>query len=184
MALSTDVAQRVSRPGVRPTWPAVLGDDTVTVGVPDPTRTSVGLAALLATQADGRSAPDSEAGFTATLRRFAAHTTVDAADLYAQLPGTPGVGSPVTAFATSEQALLRHNVTRPDEPLTAAYPGTAAELDYPFAVLDSAGPDQRDAAEQLLRALQSPGGQATLADGGFRTPAGTMFRDPCRLRCR
>jgi Bacterial extracellular solute-binding protein/von Willebrand factor type A domain len=176
MALCDEAAQawRASRPS----WSDVLADDSVTVGVPDPTRTSVGLAALLETQAVSRTAPDPQAGFTAALRRLAAHTTVESADLYGQLPGMPGVARPVTAFATSEQAMLRHNVTSPDEQLTAAYPeSTATELDYPFTVLDTAAPAQRDAAARLLTALQGGAGRATLADGGFRTPDGAMLRD-------
>jgi hypothetical protein len=178
MALSSDATVQPAQPGGRPSWSDVLATDAVTVGVPDPTRTSVGLAALLETQAVSQEAPDPQAGFTAALRRLAAHTTVEAEDLYGQLPGMPGVTRPVTAFATSEQALLRHNVTQPATPLTAAYPeSTASELDYPFTVLDTATPAERDAAGRLLAALESSSGRAALADGGFRTPDGAMLRD-------
>jgi hypothetical protein len=152
---------------------AQLGDGTTR-----PTRDVVGLAALLEARGTSRAAPDPQAALTATLRALSGRTAVHAADLYAQLPGTEGVEVPVTAFPTSEQALLRWNVGHPDVPLTAVYAAVApVALDYPFAVLDSATDEEREAAGTLLAALLGPAGQEVLADGGFRTPDGRMLRD-------
>jgi hypothetical protein len=50
-------------------------------------------------------------------------------------------------------------------------------MDYPFAVLATANPAERDAAARLLVALQEPGGQAALAAAGFRTADGQVPAD-------
>jgi hypothetical protein len=178
MALAEDAAAQLGDGVTRPRWSAVLASDRVVVGTPDPTRDVVGLAALLEARGASRAAPDPQAALTATLRALSGRTTVHAADLYAQLPGSAGVETPVTAFPTSEQALLRWNVGHPDVPLTAVYATVApVVLDYPFAVLATATDEEREAAGTLLAALLDPAGQAVLADGGFRTPDGRMLRD-------
>jgi hypothetical protein len=177
LALTRDAADRFGAGEARPRWPEVLQDDGVTVGIPDPTRDVVGLAALLEARGISRSAPDPQLALTATLRALAGRTAVAAADLYDQLPG-PDVDDPVTAFPTAEQALLQWNAEHPDQPLTASYPAVApVALDYPFTVLDTASPEQRAAADALLAALLDPAGQAVLAEAGFRTPDGRMLRD-------
>ena len=113
----------------------------------------------------------------AFLRKLQGHVGAPGGDLSDRLPGA-SAGSPVTAFATTEQQMLRHNVDHPDAMLTAAYPEAAATwMDYPFTVLASANPAERDAAARLLVALQEPNGQAALAAGGFRTPQGQAPAD-------
>ena len=98
--------------------------------------------------------------------------------LFNRLPGATAAGPPVTAFPTTEQRMLRHNVERPGSTLTAAYPSEAPTwMDYPFAVLATANPAERDAAARLLVALQEPEGQAALTAGGFRTADGQVPAD-------
>jgi Bacterial extracellular solute-binding protein/von Willebrand factor type A domain len=170
MALGADAVGKLEP--ARPTCDAVLRSDQVVVGAPDPARDPVGLATLLEAHADLAWGPDGDATLMAFLRKLQEHVGAPGGDLSDRLPGA-SAGSPVTAFATTEQQMLRHNVDHPDAMLTAAYPKEAATwMDYPFTVLASANPAERDAAARLLVALQEPNGQAALAAGGFRTPQG------------
>ena len=171
MALAADAVGKLG-PG-RPTCDEVLRADKVVVGAPDPTRDPIGLATLLEAQADLGSGPDGGTALVAFLRRMQNHLVEPGDALYDRLPGTPSSTAPVTAFPTTEQRMLRHNVERPDGMLTAAYPSEAPTwMDYPFTVLATANPAERDAAGRLLVALQEPAGQAALAAGGFRTADG------------
>jgi Bacterial extracellular solute-binding protein/von Willebrand factor type A domain len=163
MAVAADAVGRLG-PG-RPTCDAVLRSDKVVVGTPDPNRDPVGLAALMEAQADLGSGPDGDARLVAFLRRLQSHVVAPGQDLSDRLP--------VTAFPTTEQEVLRHNVDHPDAMLTAAYPDAAPTwMDYPFAVLATANPAERDAAARLLTALQDPEGQAALSAAGFRSADG------------
>jgi Bacterial extracellular solute-binding protein/von Willebrand factor type A domain len=176
MALAADAVGKLG-PG-RPTCDAVLRADAVVVGAPDPTQDPVGLAALLEAQADLRSAPDGDATLVAFLRRMQSRLAGPGDSLFNRLPGASAAGPPVTAFPTTEQRMLRHNVESPGSTLTAAYPsGAPTWMDYPFAVLATANPAERDAAARLLVALQEPGGQAALAAAGFRTADGQVPAD-------
>lgn len=176
MALAADAVGKLG-PG-RPTCDAVLRADDVAVGAPDPTQDPIGLAALLEAQADLGSAPDGGATLVAFLRRMQSRLAEPGDSLFNRLPGATAAGPPVTAFPTTEQRMLRHNVERPGSTLTAAYPSEAPTwMDYPFAVLATAKPAERDAAARLLVALQEPDGQAALTAGGFRTADGQVPAD-------
>jgi hypothetical protein len=175
MALAADAVGKLG-PG-RPTCDEVLRTDKVVVGAPDPTRDPIGLAALLEAQADLGSGPDGDAAVVAFLRKMQNHVVEPGDALYDRLPGAASP-TPVTAFPTTEQRMLRHNVERPEGMLTAAYPSEAPTwMDYPFTVLATANPAERDAAARLLVALQEPAGQAALAAGGFRTADGKVSAD-------
>jgi Bacterial extracellular solute-binding protein/von Willebrand factor type A domain len=176
MALAADAVGKLG-PG-RPTCDAVLRADDVAVGAPDPTQDPIGLAALLEAQADLGSAPDGDATLVAFLRRMQSRLADPGDSLFNRLPGGTAAGPPVTAFPTTEQRMLRHNVERPGSTLTAAYPSEAPTwMDYPFAVLATANPAERDAAARLLVALQEPDGQAALTADGFRTADGQVAAD-------
>lgn len=175
MALSGDAVAQLG-PG-RPTCEAVFASDRVVVGAPDPARDPVGLSALLEAQADLARAPDPDAATAQLLRRLQQHLAATDADLFARVPGSADPATAITAFPTTEQELLRHNVTHPDGALTAAYPDEAPTwMDYPFTVLATADPAERDTAARLLAALRDPGGQKALSAGGFRTPGGHTDR--------
>ncbi len=171
MALDADAVGTLG-PG-RPTCDALLRADKVVVGAPDPTRDPVGLAALLEAQADLGSGPGGDAALAAFLRKLQRHVVAPGDTLLDRLPGVPAPTPPVTAFPTTEQQMLRHNADHPDGMLTAVYPNEAPTwMDYPFTVLTTANPAERDAAARLLLALQDPDGQAALSAGGFRTADG------------
>ena len=177
VAVAADAVGKLG-PG-RPTCDALLRADNVVVGAPDPTRDPVGLAALLEAQADLGSGPDGDAALVAFLRRLQAHVVAPGQEPLDPVPGVVGSATPpVAAFPTTEQELLRHNADHPDAMLTAVYPSEAPTwMDYPFTVLATANPAQREAATRLLVALQDPNGQAALAAGGFRTPEGRAPAD-------
>jgi len=175
MALAADAVGKLG-PG-RPTCDEVLRDDDIAVGAPDPTQDPIGLAALLEAQADLGSGPDGDATLMAFLRKLQTGLAEPGDSLFDRLPGAT-TGPPVTAFPTTEQRMLRHNVEQPGSTLTAAYPSEAPTwMDYPFTVLANANPAERDAAARLLVALQEPDGQAALAAGGFRTADGRLPGD-------
>ena len=175
MALAADAVGKLG-PG-RPTCDEVLRDDDIVVGAPDPTQDPVGLAALLEAQADLGSGPDGDATLMAFLRKLQTGLAEPGDSLFDRLPGAT-TGPPVTAFPTTEQRMLRHNVEQPGSTLTAAYPSEAPTwMDYPFTVLANANPAERDAAARLLVALQEPDGQAALTAGGFRTADGQVPAD-------
>lgn len=168
MALAPDAVGRLG-PG-RPTCDAVLRSDQVIFGAPDPSRDPVGLAALLEAQADLGATSEGDATLVAFLRRLQSHVVASGQDLFDRRP--------VTAFSTTEQEMLRHNHDHPGDMLTAAYPDAAPTwMDYPFAVLTTASPAERDAAARLLVALQEPDGQATLSAAGFRSADGRVAAD-------
>ena len=175
MALAADAVGKLG-PG-RPTCDEVLRDDDIVVGAPDPTQDPVGLAALLEAQADLGSGPDGDATLVAFLRKLQTQLAEPGDSLFDRLPGAT-TGPPVTAFPTTEQRMLRHNVEQPGSTLTAAYPSEAPTwMDYPFTVLANANPAERDATARLLVALQEPDGQAALVAGGFRTADGQLPGD-------
>jgi Mg-chelatase subunit ChlD len=164
MALAADAVDRLG-PG-RPTCDAVLHADSVVIGAPDPTRDPVGLAALLEAHADLGVGPNGDATLVAFLRKMQDHVVAPGDALLDRLSGA-------AAFPATEQEMLRHNVDHPDSMLTAAYPSEAPTwMDYPFTVLATTNPAERDAAARLLGALQDPAGQATLSAGGFRSADG------------
>ena len=168
MALAADAVGRLG-PG-RPTCDALLRTDKVVVGAPDPTRDPVGLAALLEAQADLGSGPGGDATLAAFLRKLQGHVVAPGDTPFDRLPGA---AAPATAFPTTEQEMVRHNADHPTAMLTAVYPSEAPTwMDYPFTVLTTANPAERDAAGRLLVALQDPDGQAALSAGGFRTADG------------
>ncbi|MEU7527643.1 substrate-binding and VWA domain-containing protein [Saccharothrix sp. NPDC042600] len=139
--------------GLPTSWNRVLAD--LAVGLPDPARDPVGLAAVWGAR---QLAVDS-AELTASLRRLSA-----------------GVGaSDGAAVALSEQALLKHNRDGAGKRLVAVYPDVPVPaLDYPFAVLPQAR--DRDAARRLLSALLE-----TPLPGDLRAPDGRASWAPERV---
>ena len=176
MALAADAVGKLG-PG-RPTCDEVLRADDVAVGAPDPTQDPIGLAALLEAQADLGSGPDGDATLVAFLRRMQSRLAEPGDSLFDRLPGgrRPGRRSPRSPPPSS--GCCDTTSSGPASTLTAAYPSEAPTwMDYPFAVLATANPAERDAAARLLVALQEPDGQAALTAGGFRTADGQVPAD-------
>lgn len=111
------------------------------------------------------------------MRGLSANLVAEPADLYTRLRGGGGADDPVTAFPTSERALLRHNADGEGGALVAAYadPSVPA-LDYPYLVLPELSADKRGAAEWFLDRLLGPEGSGPLSDAGFRTVRGEAPR--------
>ncbi|HKS49565.1 MAG TPA: substrate-binding and VWA domain-containing protein [Amycolatopsis sp.] len=180
LAVTEQAATGLGWPARRPDWSDVLRGPGITLGVPDPGRDPVGVAALIGVQ--DAVGGNGGAVYTAALRRLSQNTLPAVDDLYSRLPGAGGSKQPISGFPASENSLLRHNVRDSvaggQGSLVAVYPPKPIpSLDYPFAVLAGAGKPQQDAADKLLRALLDPGGQAALADAGFRTPDGRSLRN-------
>jgi ABC-type molybdate transport system substrate-binding protein len=178
LALTDQAAGELGWPGRSPDWSDVLNESGISIGISDPARDPVGLAALVGVRATAKDVPNAAAAYTAALRKLSPNTTADTADLFTRLPGGATQETPLSAFPASENAVLRHNVKQGGNELVAAYSATPIPaLDYPFAVLASAGTSEKDGAQRLLNALSAPAGRTALADAGFRTPEGRTLRD-------
>jgi hypothetical protein len=179
LGLTEDAATGLGWPGKALTWSDVIGatDGGIVTGLPDPAREPVGTSALLGIRDTAKGAPDPGTLLTAKLRKFAPNTVTRASELFSRLPPGGTAGPSLTAFPSSENAVLRHNVQNGDAGLVAAYSTAAPALDYPLVVLDSAGQEQRNAGGLLLRELLAPTGAKTLADSGFRAPDGRWLRE-------
>ncbi|GAA1943550.1 substrate-binding domain-containing protein [Amycolatopsis minnesotensis] len=177
LALAQDAAGDLGWPGRAPTWSAALAKADLTLGMPDPARDPVGVAGLLGVRAVTGGAADS-AAFTSALRRVSPNTTASSADLFSRLPGSTAPQKPVSAFPSSENAVLRRNSKQGERPLVAVYPeAPVPALDFPYTVLTSSNQAQGAAAADLLHALLAPAGASALSDAGFRAPDGHFLRD-------
>lgn len=172
LAVAEDTARELGWPAEPLTWPAVLGAEAGSIGLPDPSRDPVGVATLLGVQGVAAAAPDPGAAATALMRTLSPNTLPQVSDLFTRLPGGGSDGRALTAFPTSELSVIKHNVRDTGAPLVAAYAGVPA-LDYPYAVLPRTV--DRDLAQRLLATLMAE--ETAFADAGFRSPDGAALRD-------
>ncbi|MFI6031487.1 substrate-binding and VWA domain-containing protein [Amycolatopsis magusensis] len=178
LALDEQTATTLGWPARTLTWSDVLGpaDSGLRVGMADPARDPVGVAALFAARDTVKGQPDPGAAFAELLRRLSPNTVAGAPELFGRLPSASQQET-LTAFPTTENSVLRHNVDQGGHGLVAVYAPLAPALDHPFVVLPGAGPGERAAADRFLRAIDAPEGLRALADAGFRTPGGKALRD-------
>jgi len=185
LAVAEPAARRLGWPEHALSWPDVLGAnptaDALTVGLPDPARNPVGLSTLFGVRAVTSNGPEPAAAQVAALRRLSPNVTARAAELFEKLPPAydPGaMDTAVTAFPTSEQAVLRHNNTNREQRLVPVYawPGVPA-LDYPYVVLPTATGIERTGAERFLESLLDRASQRTLQVRGLRSPQGEAGAD-------
>ncbi|MBN6037905.1 VWA domain-containing protein [Amycolatopsis sp. 195334CR] len=178
LALDERAASTLGWPGRTLTWSDVLGpaDSGLRVGIPDPARDPVGVSALFAARDTVKGKPDPGAAFAELLRRLSPNMVAGAPELFSRLPSAD-VRETLTAFPTTENSLLRHNVEQGGRGLVAVYAPLAPALDHPFVVLPAAGAAERAAADRFLRAVEAPEGVQVLADAGFRAPGGQALRD-------
>ncbi|WP_436493571.1 substrate-binding and VWA domain-containing protein [Actinokineospora sp. HUAS TT18] len=177
MAVADDVAGQFGWPATRPSWAQLLGSEVVVgaLGFPDPARDPVGTATLFAI---AEPAGGDAAALTSTMRKLSANTVAQASELFLRLPGSAGNLPPLSAFPTSETALLRHNVKQSPTKLVAVYADPPPpSLDYPFVVLPSASEEKRAAAERFLTRMLGSGATQLLGSAGFRGPDGAALRD-------
>lgn len=177
LAVAETTASEAGWPSTPITWDKVVGPSAgLRVGFPDPARDPAGLSTLLASRELAKNSANPPATNAAIMRRLSATAVTDASELVNQLPGT-STAEPISAFPTSEVAVLRHNV-KDGTKLVAAYadPPVPA-LDYPYVVLPDVPEGKRTVAERFLDRLISQQTADALADAGFRTPDGKVLRD-------
>ncbi len=188
LAVAEPAARRIGWPERPLTWTDVVGAtptaDALKVGLPDPARNPVGLSALLGIRAlTTGSATGSEraAAQVAALRRLSPNVSTSGGDLFEKLAPAydPGaIATAVTAFPTSEQAVVRHNNTNREQRLVPVYADAdVPALDYPYVVLSTASGVERRGAERFLEALLDRGSQRALQSRGLRTPQGAAGAD-------
>lgn len=152
LALTDETARRFGWPGKAPAWQEIL--DGAPIGLPDPARDPLGIAALLGLRKLTEKAPDPGAEFTAAMRKLSVPSQAPA-----QFPAS---------FPATEQSVLSRK-------LVAAYPGVQVPgFDYPYVVLPKASEVVRGAAERFLRLLLDPLAAARFSDAGFRAPSGQL----------
>ncbi|QFU92322.1 substrate-binding and VWA domain-containing protein [Amycolatopsis sp. YIM 10] len=178
LALDEQTASTLGWPDKTLTWSDVLGsaDTALRVGMPDPARDPVGVSALFAARDTVKDKPDPGAAFAELLRRLSPNMVAGAPELFNRLPSADARET-LTAFPTTENSLLRHNVEQGGRGLVAVYAPLAPALDHPFAVLLGAGEAERAAADRFLHAVEAPEGVQAFADAGFRAPGGQALRD-------
>jgi hypothetical protein len=176
IALTEAAAGQLGWPAQSVAWPALLGPQAATpaVGIPDPAADPVGIAGLMGVQAVTAPLPDAGAAESLVLRRLSQHVVTRASDLYLRLPEAGSGGDTLSAFLTSEQALLRHNQRSKGTPLVASYPtGAVPTLDFPYVVLPSAAKPEISVATTFLSRLLAPAARQALQEAGFRDPDGS-----------
>jgi hypothetical protein len=192
VAMTEAAAGQFGWPAQPVAWSALLGPQatTLAVGVPDPAADPVGIAGLVGVQAITAPLPDAGAAESLVLRRLSQHVVTRASDLYLRLPEAGSGGDTLSAFLTSEQALLRHNGRTKGTPLVAAYPtGQVPTLDFPYVVLPGADEPEVSVATAFLSRLLAPEARRALQGAGFRDPDGspppaTIDPEPTASRVR
>ena len=181
LAVTEPAARRLGWPQRTLSWPDVLGATPATsalrVGLPDPARSPAGLSALFAVRTMTSGSPEPGAAQVAALRRLSPNVTARAAELFEQLPPASNPSPPdtaVTAFPTSEQAVLHHNRNdREQQRLVPVYAAPEVpSLDYPYVLLPTASGIERTGAERFLDSLLARTSQPILQVRGLRTPQG------------
>src|SRR5262249_37689467 len=134
MALAEAEARKRGWPDKQLTWTDVIGQSgsDLTVGMVDPSVDAVGVSALIAVRGVTALTSDPAANNVAALRKMSQNAASGASELFDKAGGTNG--PTLSAFPSSERALLDNNAKRKDEQLVAVYPDPPApSLDYPFA---------------------------------------------------
>ncbi|SCL21465.1 von Willebrand factor type A domain-containing protein [Micromonospora nigra] len=173
LAVTEPSARRWGWPRRALTWRTLVGRATkVSVRLPDPAVDPAGVATLVGVRALVAGEREPDGALTATLRRLAGRTFTPPEEGSALVSGRQLPGR-AEAVATTEQAVLEHNTLADSAKLVGAYPEVAVPaLDLPYAVLPNARDAVRDAANRLLAELLTARARDTLADAGFRSPAG------------
>jgi Ca-activated chloride channel homolog len=154
--------------------PASLG---LTVELPDPAESAVGLAATIEVSRQLGTSADATSEFTDFVND--SETTLDtdsAAALTNFVHDMASLGRRAVTVA-SEQAVLAYDKTSPSDPLVARYPSGPSsalgtpELDYPY-VLTTAAPAEVKAATAFGKFLKTPYAQSAVRYYGFRSASG------------
>ena len=152
------------RPYGHPTWGRFV------IGMSDPTRSTAALHTLLAV-ADGNR--DGKVVPAEVTNELVLERSVGLYGTEAQLAGRTGGTGPVSAFPTTEQAVLAHDAGGDVDQLVPVYPTDGmAEADHPFLPLRGSWVSAQD--RQVVRAFadfaRGPTGRAAYGRAGFRGP--------------
>lgn len=178
MALAEADARKRGWPEKQLTWTDVIGPNgqDLTVGMVDPSVDAVGVSALIAVRGVTALTSDPAANNVATLRKMSPNAASATSELFDKADGPNG--PTLSAFPSSEQALLDNNAKRKNEQLVAVYPDPPApSLDYPYAVLPAAD-NLALAAAKFRSAMLSQDAQDPLAASGLRFPDGRVPGTP------
>jgi hypothetical protein len=180
MALAEEAAVARGWPNKQLNWTDIIGQGgaNLNIGMVDPSVDAVGVSALIAVRGVTALTSDPAANTVAVLRKLSPNAASGASELFSKTNATAGT-QPLTAFPTSEHALLDNNTKRKDEQLVAVYPDPAApSLDYPYAVLPTATNEIGVAAAKFRSAMLTPAVQEPLAANGLRFPDGRVPGTP------
>jgi Ca-activated chloride channel family protein len=156
--------------------PSGLG---LSVDMPDPSDSAVGLATLIEVNRALGSTPAGRTGFTKFVYNTTSTADFDSVVALSSLVGSTGAPFYRKAIAeASEQAVVAYDRANPAHPLAARYPLSAskdlasAQLDYPY-VLTTSNPAVKQAAAAFGHYLLSPYAQALIRYAGFRSSSGS-----------
>ncbi|WP_433793708.1 substrate-binding domain-containing protein [Actinoplanes sp. CA-252034] len=186
LAMPEPIAKNFGWPNKQIGWSDLLTNFTapepLQVGIMDPTQDASGLMSLLAlSQASSGAGGDPIEALKAKSRALTALDTNKAVlreELVAKFPKSEadiGGSNTVSAAPLSEEDVVAYNAERPAIPLSAIYmEPSPAPLDYPYTVMPQVVDKQKsDAADLLLKELQTPTAKNALAAAGLRSPDGT-----------
>ncbi len=154
--------------------PSYLG---LTVELPDPTVSAVGLATAIEVTKEINTLRYARTTFTNFVNDSETTENTDSVPALANFVSTTKSLGRRAVTVASEQAVLAYDKARPAAPLVARYPtgmtsslGTP-ELDYPYVLTTSAA-QQKQAAEAFGTYLESPYAQSVVRYYGFRSANG------------
>lgn len=183
IAVSHDRAKALGWPQQKLSWRAVLGgmsqDPTwgryghaswgrFVIGMSDPARSTAALHTLL-TVADGNNDGAVEPG--EVTNELTLERSVGVYGTEAQLLEQTGGTGPISAFPTTEQAVLQHNASGEAAQLVPVYPADGlADADHPFLILRGAWvtSQKRQVAQAFADFALGSAGRAAYGLAGFR----------------
>jgi Ca-activated chloride channel family protein len=174
LAVRQPVAASLGWPGRTLGWQDVLATipKGLTVGMTDPTVSTVGLAAVLAVLDRDGTGTVSDQQLLASIG-FTQALTAIAPDPGTYFSEQNSRDAAVGAFPALERDVAAHDANRPATPLVPVYlPKDPIVADFPYTVLtaDWVSPAHRAAADRFRRYLTGPAGTAALGQHGLRGP--------------
>ena len=175
-----------------PSWGLLLtstfggppGSMGLSVDIPDPSDSAVGLSTLIELNRDLGPTANGRAGFTKFVLSSEDTEDFDSVPGLTQFVASTGAPFDRRSIAeASEQAVVLYDQANPRQPLAARYPAGPAkalgspELDYPY-VLTSTNSAMARAVAAFGRFLQSSYAQTVIRNDGFRSADGVANKFP------
>ena len=156
----------------------------LSVDMPDPSDSAVGLSTLIEVNRDLGPAQAGRTAFTKFVFSTASTEEFNSAAALESFVASTGAPFYRKAIAvTSEQAVISYDRANPSQPLAARYPTAARkalgspELDYPY-VLTSSDPLVTQAADAFGKYLEGSYAQSVIRYDGFRSSTGVPDQMP------